>query len=254
MLPPGVIFLLLLLALLLWRWWPGAARRLVWGALLTLVLLSMPGVSLGLMSLLCDGLEPVTEAQILAFKPQAIVVLGGGRDQAAPEFGGADTVSAATLQRLRYAARLQQQTGLPLLVSGGRVFDEVDSEATLMAQVLVGELHVPVRWQEGASKTTAENAAATAELLHGQGISRILLVTHSWHMPRSLYVFGLAGLEALPAATAFPNAEVPSGSLLQWLPRASALATSSQALHEWIGLLQYRWQYRNAGLPSIGAQ
>ena len=53
----------------------------------------------------------------------AIVVLGGGRYDEAPEYGD-DTISLAGLRRVRYAAVLQRRTGLPVLVSGGSVYAE----------------------------------------------------------------------------------------------------------------------------------
>lgn len=238
-LPPALQLLTLLLAWLLWRRCPRLARVLSAVSLLSLYLLSTPWVSLQLMHTLTREVTALNLQTAPAV--EVIVVLGGGRHRQAPEFGGQDTVSAMTLQRLRYAAVLQRQTGLPLLVSGGRVFDEPQSEAELMAGVLVQELAVPVRWVETASRTTAENASQTAALLRQAGISRILLVTHAWHMPRSEYVFRAAGLQVLAAPTAFPDADIPPGTALDWVPRAAALLTSQTALHEILGLWQYRW-------------
>src|SRR5262245_25904264 len=48
----------------------------------------------------------------------AIVVLGGGREALAPEYGLAN-LSGASLQRLHYAIWLSRQTGAPILFSGG---------------------------------------------------------------------------------------------------------------------------------------
>jgi uncharacterized SAM-binding protein YcdF (DUF218 family) len=244
LLPPALQLLTLLLAWLLWRRWPRFARLLALLSLLSLYLLSTPWVSLQLLSYLTRDVVAVNLQAAPA--AQAIVVLGGGRHRQAAEFGGRDTVSAMTLQRLRYAAALQRQTGLPLLVSGGRVFGEPQSEAELMAGVLVQELAVPVRWVEAASRTTAENASQTAALLQPAGISRILLVTHAWHMPRSEYVFTGAGLQVLAAPTAFPDADVPPGTVLEWVPRAASLLASQTALHEILGLWQYRWAARQS--------
>jgi uncharacterized SAM-binding protein YcdF (DUF218 family) len=47
----------------------------------------------------------------------AIVVLGAGV-RSTQEYGG-ETLGRLTLERVRYAAKLARQTGLPVLVSGG---------------------------------------------------------------------------------------------------------------------------------------
>ena len=48
----------------------------------------------------------------------AIVVLGGGRDLLAPEYGSAD-LRPRSLERLRYGLWLQRETGVPVAFSGG---------------------------------------------------------------------------------------------------------------------------------------
>ena len=52
---------------------------------------------------------------ISAMRQQAIVVLGGGRINDAPEYGGVDLPSLHALARLQYAAHLHRKTGLPIL-------------------------------------------------------------------------------------------------------------------------------------------
>jgi hypothetical protein len=71
-------------------------------------------------------------------------VLGGGRNRGAPEWGG-ESVNSFTLQRLRYAARLARESGLPLYVTGGKPDGGEFAEGTLMAEVLSREFAAPVR-------------------------------------------------------------------------------------------------------------
>ena len=75
------------------------------------------------------------------------------------------------------------------------------TEAKLMADSLQEDFGVTVRWQEGRSRTTWENAQFTAELLQPLGLKRVVVVTQAWHMPRSVWSFEAAGLsvEDLPA-------------------------------------------------------
>jgi len=176
----------------------------------------------------------------------AIVVLAGGRHPDAPEYGG-ETVSPHSLERLRYGARLHRDTGLPLLVSGGRVRgDEPAAEADLLADVLEGELGVAVRWRETESRNTCENALFSAHLLAEAGIEHALLVSHALHMPRAVWCFQRTEL----AVTPFPT--LPMGDLSRHrgitvvLPQPRALWLTGQALHEYLGLVWYRvkWEVR----------
>jgi uncharacterized SAM-binding protein YcdF (DUF218 family) len=51
---------------------------------------------------------------------------------------------------------------------------------------------------ETASLSTAENASASSAVLGRLGISRALLVTNHWHLPRALADFQLCGVEVTP--------------------------------------------------------
>ena len=115
---------------------------------------------------------------------QAIVILGGGKNNEAPEFGNEDTVNRWTLQRLRYGAYLQQETGKPILVSGGAPY-EGRPEADAMAETLERDFHAKNIWIEDQSKDTAENATYSAAILKQHGIERIAIVSQAWHLPRA---------------------------------------------------------------------
>jgi uncharacterized SAM-binding protein YcdF (DUF218 family) len=52
---------------------------------------------------------------------------------------------------------------------------------------------------DGDSRDTRENALRSFALLSPQGITRIALVTHDWHMQRSKMLFEAAGFQVLPA-------------------------------------------------------
>ena len=227
-LPPGGIVLLLLLVWLMWWRWPRLAHRGLAAAALLLAALSLP-VTAG-------WLNRTLEAHVAVLPPDArfdaIVVLGGGKRPQAVEFGG-DTVSADTLLRLRYAARLARQSGKPVLVTGGAPLGG-PPEAVLMAAAL-SEWQVSARWVESGSLTTADNARLSAGLLRQAGVQRIALVSQAWHLPRAIRAFERQGLTVLPAPTAFTRHE--EQGWLAWLPRASALQESRRALREWLGLL-----------------
>lgn len=161
---------------------------------------------------------------------QAIVILGAGTVDHLEDYGG-QTVSAPALERLRAGARLARQTGLPLLVSGGVVWHG-RPEAELMKDVM-DEFGTPVRWIEARSRDTADNARESAALLRAAGIERVALVTHAFHMRRSVEEFRRTGLTPLAA----PTMTKRPGDLLatDFVPGTRALQQSTQALHEWLG-------------------
>jgi uncharacterized SAM-binding protein YcdF (DUF218 family) len=230
LLPPLNGLLLVIAGWWLWHRRPLLARTFAGTGLLLLWLLALPAVGGAMLRTLEGG--PLARADLQ--QAQAIVVLGGGLYRDAPEYGG-DTVGDATLLRLRYAAKLQRESGLPLLLTGGNPDGGNLSEAEAMRRTLTGEFGVPVRWVESASNNTRESARFSAALLKPEGISRILLVTHAWHMPRAVQSFSEAGFAVSPAPTLFHHAPL---SLLDFLP--TQYGESRLAIHEWIGLVWYR--------------
>lgn len=230
LLPPANGLLLLCLA--------GIFRRRRWAfglavaATLLLFVQSLPPVA----ALLVGTLER-RAGPLLRDRPAAgaIVVLGGGLDADAPEYGG-DTANERTLVRLRYGAALARQWHLPLLVSGGRPPHAKRSEADVMAGILQHEFGLVARWRENQSADTADNARFSAVLLRAAGIRRIVLVTQAYHMPRARLLFERAGLEVVPAPTAFERGQKTDWTMQDFLPQSRALRTTFFALHEWLGL------------------
>lgn len=229
LLPPVSNVLLVLAGLLL------DTRRALGGLLVTLGLISLLALATPWAShALRQGLEPEPLPGPGSLgRAQAIVILGGGRDYVAPEFGWGDAPANATWRRLAYGAHLHRESGLPILVSGGRVHDEHSAEASLMAAALREVFGVPVRWLEGESRNTAENARLSAAMLAHDDIERIALVSQAWHLPRASAEFEDTGLTVIPAPTEFASAPPPG--LHGWLPRSYHLHQSTRALHEWLG-------------------
>ena len=234
LLPPLNLLLVALVGLLLWSKRPRVARLLLSAAFILLWLLSTPFLAQSLLHTL-EGSPLKLDEKILS--AGAIVVAGGGSYLNAPEYAG-DTVSAASLERVRYAAHLYRNTKNPILLSGGTPAGNSISEARLMKHVLEQEFNTPVQWLEEESNNTLENARNSSRLLQQSGIKHIYLVTHAWHMPRALMVFQAAGFEVIAAPTAFTPQH--RTDLLAFVPSAEALADSQIYLHEVIGMLWYR--------------
>lgn len=243
-LPPVNVLVLAGLALVVWRRWPRVGKALAVTAMLALWVQAMPwfgrqlayplevGTAIDLKALDVARQAPDATAKL----PQAVVILGGGSSLHAPEFGrenGADA-NDATLARVRYGVFLARRAQLPVLVSGGSPTGDA-VEARIMAQIATEEFGVPVRWIEAQSLNTAQNAAFSASMLTNAGVSRIYLVTRTWHMRRARDQFERAGLTVVPAPCCNANAFEPD-IVPGWWPTVGGLRTTHQALREWMGL------------------
>ncbi len=242
LLPPGGLLLLLLAA-----WW--LRRRAPRLAALCFVL-GFGGLWLMSLPVTVEWAARMIESEValdrsqwrgLGQRAQAIVVLGAGREQSDPAWG-ADQPSHIALERLRYASRLAEASGLPILASGGLHYGEPPSEALLAAEALQRDFATETRWLEERSRTTWENALYSAEILKKAGIERIVLVTSASHLPRSRWCFEEVGLDVIAAPVGFVG--VPNGRPFGgWLPESKAVWQNGMLLNEAVGMLVYPWVY-----------
>jgi len=243
---PTASGLLLLLAAGVWAWRRSPAR-FIHGPRLPL---ACAGVTLGLLWLLsCQAVAIVLSLHLLPQvnaitandlkqqHVQAIVVLGGGVESQATEYEG-PVLTPDAMSRLLYGVHLSRSTPLPLAYSGGKGWGgarDQPAEAEVAALALTRLGAAPLRWQENQSRDTRENAVFTATLLKAEGVTRIALVTHAWHMPRSQRQFEAAGFQVTPAPMGYIRSD--EALFLQWLPSGTGLRNSSRILKEWLGLL-----------------
>jgi uncharacterized SAM-binding protein YcdF (DUF218 family) len=236
LLPANLIFLAALGLLLRLRW-----RRAIWVSWGALALLLVLSTRVGALLLVTPLEQKTPILSHIAPSAQAIVVLGGGPLSQDAQYGLQNIPSYFTLERLRYAARLQRSSKLPILVTGGSPEGYQTSEAYVMAQSLREDFGVPVRWLEEESKTTLENGRLSMPILQQAGITNIVLVTDALHMPRSVAVFQKEGFEVIPAATVYFSHERLTAN--SFIPSGEGLRRSDYALHEWIGRLWYKIKY-----------
>lgn len=232
--PPASPLLLALLGVLV-----AARRRVRTGVAIAVLgiaalwLLSCYAVAAWLAQSVLPQAAPIRPAQLA--QAQAIVVLGGGIAAQAPEYGAAQP-NSYSLARLRYGATLARRTGKPLAFAGGvgwAAGADFPSEAEVARRTLQ-EFGVDLRWADGESRDTAENARRMRELLARERIARVALVTDAWHMPRARMEFEAAGFTVLPAPMGFPGAQ--ARTLLTWLPSTEGLTLSKQVLREALGM------------------
>lgn len=247
-LPPVPLFLLLLVGarLILPR------RGLGWFVILFSLALMWLSSCLGTARLLNQHMlktppalsaQAIDELKALKIKDKegvAIVILGGGQESLAPEYG-VSNLSPASMERLRYGLWLSRATGIPVAFSGGVGWGAADGqpEARIAARIASSEFGHPIKWLEDQSRDTRENAFRSAALLKPQGIHHVVLVTNAWHMPRARANFQQAfGTEVTIQSAPMGGGALRTDSTWQgWLPSPSGFTNVHRSLHEGLGLV-----------------
>jgi uncharacterized SAM-binding protein YcdF (DUF218 family) len=163
----------------------GALKRLPWQqrpiqlavVLVGCAVAPLIALSSGLLKLLpTDSGEPT----------DAIVVLGRGENFRS--------------QRVETVTELWQRDRAPQIFASGM------NDAMPIVEMLKAE-GIPSQALSGesCSESTEENAIFTAALLYPQGVRKIVLVTDSPHMLRSLLVFRSFGFTVIPRPSALPD-------------------------------------------------
>ena len=245
-LPPVPLFVLALIG----GWLLGRRSRAGWptlGAAVVLLWLTASSAPADFVARFGLPREPALKierirelkAEAAGHKPFAIVVLGGGVEALAPEYG-TSTLQPISVERLRYGIWLARLTDAPLAFSGGVGHAQKHksvSEAEAAARIAREEFGRPLKWIEAESRDTRENAARTVALLKPAGIDHIVLVTHELHMPRALRAFREAAgsamrIEGAPMSLSGDN----DFTLLAWVPSNSGFVQMRYALREMLGL------------------
>jgi uncharacterized SAM-binding protein YcdF (DUF218 family) len=230
----GIVALLLSLtgSLRLGQWLFGIALLVLW-------LTATPAVA-NWLNWQLESQFPPARADTLPTS-DALIVLGGILGQPFPPRVAPDL--SASSDRIVHALRIYRAKGVPIVISAGNLPWEntLTSEARLIADFFV-ELGVPrsAVVLETNGRTTRENAVRTAVIFKERGWQHALLVTSGAHMPRALRTFRHVGLDVTPAATdvhAWPPSAI---SPFELLPDVSALARSTLAIKEMVGLVYYR--------------
>ena len=236
LLPPGLIILLLTGCALfnIRRRRPGIALWFIVPALLMWTLSSTYVSDALLVSLERDVSIPAHPAG------DVILLLGGGIYDRVPDLSGSGAPGEQMLGRMVTAVRLQKKLGIPVVISGGAVFDNRSPEAPVVGRFMT-DLGVPPDkiLIEDKSRDTIENARFCKIILTQEGFKKPILVTSAYHMRRSIEAFRKAGLEVTPIPSSFRTSPDRTPNWTDWFPDAGALETTSIVLHEYLGLLYY---------------
>lgn len=229
LLPPG-LFILATFALAVYLCRQGEKRgaKLLAGLSLVFYVFCSPLVAERALGHL-EGLCPLPE------NPQGdvIIMLGGGAFSDVPDVDGEGALTASPANRLLTAVRLHNKLGLPILVSGGKVFQDSGTEAVLAKRYLlrlgVQESQIIV---EDRSQNTTENAAFSTKLLKARGLSHPILVTSAFHLPRAVLNYEKRGVEVTPYPADYLASRHPVFHYVKLAPSADAMQANILVLRE----------------------
>ena len=240
LLPPG-LFILILAIVGIWATWRKKKSALLTALGTGVLIWALSSVPVA--DSLIGGLE---SGLSIPQSPNgdAIIMLGGGVNDRAPDLSGIGAPGPGTMERLVTAARLQQRLKIPVVVSGGRVFQDSAAIAPIARRFLI-DLGIPSHMVivEDQSRDTYENALFCKQICEQRNFNHPLLVTSGYHMPRALLCFEKVGLAVTPFPCALTTWTQKHYQWQDYLPSAGSLERSAAGLHEQLGLLYYRWHY-----------
>jgi uncharacterized SAM-binding protein YcdF (DUF218 family) len=170
-----------------------------------------------------------------------VVVLGGGNRAWRIGDLTINVVAGSTGFRVIEGARLYRLLDRPtiLLCGGGAGRDPAAApESDAMRDAIV-QLGVPRDRLvlERESQTTGEEALSVRRMLEGRQRQPIVLVTSPTHMRRALVMFGAAGLNPVPSASAYQSDRALERR--RWLPSDTALMLFDSLVYDTAAELYY---------------
>lgn len=182
--------------------------------------------------------------------PSCFIVLGGGIDTEPGSVRGGYSlnddgdryVEVVRLARLYPEARIIMSGG-DGSIDGGHT-----SEAEIIGRMFADFGIAADRVSNDAtSRDTFENAMNTKAILAQRGLSRCLLITSGFHMPRAVAIFRHLGMDVIPWVTDYRSTGKETLRLdVRYPVRNAAMLTV--ATKEWIGMLAY---YATGRLSSL---
>lgn len=221
--------------------WFGRRRLMGAGATLAFLVLALSAwTSFG--ALMLNPLEerfqrPVPPPESVA----GIVVLGGGLEGAINLARGGYELNSGGDRFVETAVLARRYPQAKVVVSGGvgALTLQGEGDAVSAPRLLTALGVAPARLiLEGKSRNTYENALFTKALVTPKPGETWLLVTSAFHMPRAKALFDRVGFATVPWPTDYRTSGREGVSLFAD-NTADALANTTTAIREWIGLAAY---------------
>ena len=165
-----------------------------------------------------------------------LVWLGGGATLDTPDIDGQGHLSGAASSRLLTTVQLYKRTKLPIILSGGQVFQDSGNEAYIAKRMLISlGVNPNDIYIEDKSLNTEQNAKFTAILLEKHHFKKPILVTSAFHMVRAVQHFENEGI----TVQAFPTGYLQSNKIHLY-PNQFAPSNNNSAfiaIKEYIGIV-----------------
>ena len=238
-LPPG-IFIVALFALAWYAWKRRGEKRLaalLFALTFVFYLLCTSFVAERTLGWLEQAYLPPAEP-----KGDVIIMLGGGAMPDSPDVDGVGALCSSPANRLLTAVRLQRKLGVPILLSGGQVYEDTGAEAKIARRMLI-DLGVPEEQilVETRSVNTTQNARYSAEILRAHGLTHPILVTSAFHMKRAVLNFEKQGIDVVPYPADYQVTHHPVFHYTKLRPQTEALLDNVTVLQETLRTLVTRY-------------
>lgn len=229
LLPPGIfIVLLFLLAISCWRKYKRITALKIFLITILLYLASTTWIAQKEVSSLENEYNPPVYPT-----GDSIIMLGGGATLDTPDFSGAGQLRSIPANRLLTAVRLQKKLGIPIIVSGGQVYEDSGKEAVIAKRMLI-DLGVPENkiLVEDKSLNTKQNARFSASILQNHELFEPILVTSAFHMKRAVLNFEQEDVHVTPYPADYIENKKQVFHYNKLAPSADALANTEMVLQE----------------------
>lgn len=230
-LPGSFILTLILIGLIFWLFFKKkkkAGKTLVILGVLFYYLFSITIISNFLLFSLENKYSPLSMEDME--KADKVVLLLGGRE--ADVLRGSEVIRIYNLQSINFNFQPK------VIISGTDPLLPISEEAPGVKRFFVSRgLEEDNIIIEGQSRNTRENIRNVKKIV---GEEPFFLVTSAYHMKRALQEFEKVGANPIPAPTDF-KIKTRNYTALDFFPNPQNLRNSSLAIHEYLGIIFYRF-------------
>jgi uncharacterized SAM-binding protein YcdF (DUF218 family) len=232
-LPPGIFILaLLIFSFKLYKYKAKLGKNLL---ILTLVfyIFTTPFVDNSIIRLLENKYTVPNNP-----KGDVIVMLGGGATMDTPNLNFNGHLSGFAANRLITSVELYKKLNVPIIISGGKVFQSTGTESEISKNILTS-LGIPENKiiVENQSINTTENAKYTKQILIKYNLKNPILVTSAFHMNRAVIQFKKFNVNVIPFPTDYQTNIHGSFELNDFIPSSNSLSNLSLSIKEFIGII-----------------
>ncbi len=237
--PPGGILSLLILLNIFLYCKKAVGRYILTGIIALFYILSMQFTAYHLVKPL-ENMYPVydiSQLQTESDKPDVIIMLGGGAIDHISNIDGDGQVSGYVANRMIAVMRLQHELNIPVILAGGKVFEDTGREADIERRIFNGlGISDDKLFIENQSRNTVENARNSKAIMDKEHFTRPLLITSGFHMPRSMMIFEREDMHPIAYVTDYQMSGDIAVSVFNFLPSGQSLNVSCLAIREYLGI------------------